>query len=188
MHKDKSRTHRAHPIKAIWNAFTWILIAIVVLTAIALVGVRLFGLQPYSVLSGSMEPTYKTGSIVYVKKVDYQTLTVGDPITFMLDEKNIATHRIVEIVPDEEEPDTVRYRTKGDNNDAVDGGLVHCKNVIGKPVFTLPYLGYVANYIQHPPGTYIVIAACAILLLLAFLPDLFGENDDGERRSKPKRS
>ena len=173
MHKDKSRTHRAHPIKAIWYAFTWILIAIVVLTAIALVGVRLFGLQPYSVLSGSMEPTYKTGSIVYVKKVDYQTLTVGDPITFMLDEKTVATHRIVEIIPDEEEPDTVRYRTKGDNNDAVDGGLVHCKNVIGKPVFTLPYLGYAANYIQHPPGTYIVIAACAILILLAFLPDLF---------------
>ena len=173
MHKDKTRTHRAHLIKAIWNAFTWILIVLVVLTAIALVGVRLFGLQPYSVLSGSMEPTYKTGSIVYVKKVDYQTLTVGDPITFMLDEKTVATHRIVEIIPDEEEPDTVRYRTKGDNNDAVDGGLVHCKNVIGKPVFTLPYLGYAANYIQHPPGTYIVIAACAILVLMAFLPDMF---------------
>ena len=173
MPKDKARTHRAHPIKSIWNAFTWILIAIVVLTAIALVGVRLFGLRPYSVLSGSMEPTYKTGSIVYVKRIDYHTLAVGDPITFMLDEKTVATHRIVEIVPDEEEPDTVRYRTKGDNNETVDGGLVHCKNVIGKPVFMLPYLGYVANYIQHPPGTYIVIAACAILVLMAFLPDLF---------------
>lgn len=173
MHKDKSRTHRAHPIKAIWNAFTWILIAVVVLTAVALVGVRLFGLQPFTVLSGSMEPTYKTGSIVYVKKIDYRNLRVGDPITFMLNEDTVATHRIVEIVPDEEEPDTVRYRTKGDNNDSIDGGLVHCKNVIGKPIFTIPYLGYAANYIQNPPGTYIAIAACAILILLAFLPDLF---------------
>ncbi|MBQ0037959.1 MAG: signal peptidase I [Clostridiales bacterium] len=183
----KHKKSRTNPLKAVWNAIIWVLITIVVLTAIALVGVRLFGLQPFTVLSGSMEPTYKTGSIVYVKKVDYRSLAVGDPITFMLDEKTVATHRIVEIVPDEEEPDVVRYRTKGDNNDSVDGGLVHYKNVIGMPVFTIPYLGYAANYIQNPPGTYIVIAACAILGLLAFLPDLFGE-DDKDKKSKTQQS
>lgn len=177
MSAENSKKNTLRRLKSVWNIVTWILIAAVVLTVIALVGVRLFGLQPYAVLSGSMEPTYKTGGIVYVKKVDYHTLAVGDPITFLLDEKTVATHRIVEIVPDEEAADVVRYRTKGDNNDAVDGGLVHCQNVIGKPVFTIPYLGYAANYIQHPPGTYIVIAACMLLLLLAFLPDLFSSSD-----------
>ena len=172
------------PLKVIWNAFTSLLIAIVVLIAIALIGVRLFGLQPFAVLSGSMEPTYKTGAIVYVKKVDYRNLEVGDPITFMLDEDTVATHRIIEIVPDEEEINVVRYRTKGDANDVEDGSLVHYKNVIGKPVFTIPYLGYVANYIQNPPGTYITIAACAILLLLTFLPDLFEKSDDGEKEEE----
>ena len=187
MHKDKSRTHRAHPIKAIWNAFTWILIAIVVLTAIALVGVRIFGLQPFAVLSGSMEPAYKTGSVVYVKKVDYKELKTGDPITFMLDEKTVATHRIVEVVKDEEDESVIRYRTKGDANDTEDGGLVHYRNVIGKPVFMIPYLGYVANFIQHPPGTYIVIAGCAVLILFAFLPDLLGSDDKEKEQKKPKR-
>ena len=180
----KRKRHSAHPLRAIWNVFTWSLMAVAVLAAIALVGVRLVGLKPFTVLSGSMEPTYKTGSIVYVKKINYQALAVGDPITFMLDENTVATHRIVEVVPDEEEPGVVRYRTKGDNNDAADGGLVHCKNVIGMPVFTIPLLGYAAHYIQNPPGTYVVIAACALLVMLAFLPDLFA---DGEEK-KPRRS
>ena len=175
---------KKNPLKVIWNAITWVLIMAVVLTAAALVGVRLFGLQPFAVLSGSMEPTYRTGSIVYVKKVDYRTLRAGDPITFMLNEKTIATHRIIEVIPDAEDQSVIRYRTKGDNNETEDAGLVHCKNVIGMPIFSIPYLGYAANYIQNPPGTYIALAGCALLMLLAFLPDLFDDEDKGNKGKK----
>ena len=52
-----------------------------------------------------------------------------------------------------------------------DGTLVHGNNLIGKPVFSVPLLGYAANYIQHPPGTYFAIAAAAVIVLLAFWPD-----------------
>lgn len=97
-----------------------------------------------------MEPTYHTGSLIYVKSVDYTELKTGDVISFMLNEDTVATHRIVEIVPDEEDASVLRFRTKGDANNTDDGGLVHYKNVIGTPIFTIPYLGYVANYIQHP--------------------------------------
>lgn len=169
-------------IRKIWDGVTTIIVVMAVLLAIALVGVRAVGLQVYTVLSGSMEPAYQTGSVIYVKEVDYKTLQVGDPITFLLSEDIIATHRIVEILPDEEEPETLRFRTKGDANEYADGGLVHYKNVIGKPVFHIPYLGYVAHYIQNPPGTYIAIAAGAILLMLTFLPDLL----DDEKEKAPK--
>ena len=170
-------------LRKIWNIFTWILVAFVVLAAVALVGVRLIHLEPYAVLSGSMEPTYKTGSVVYVKKVDYRTLKVGDPITFLLDQNTVATHRIVEILPDEEDAGAVRYRTKGDNNETVDGGLVHCRNVIGMPIFSVPYLGYAANYIQSPPGSFVVLALCLLLVLLVILPELF----PGRHKKKKKR-
>ena len=96
------------------------------------------------------------------------------------------THRITEVVPDEEEPDTLRYRTKGDANDAEDGKLVHYKNVIGSPVFTIPYLGYFADYIQNPPGTYVAISVGAVLLLLVFLPDLFSSDDKDKEKKKTK--
>ena len=88
---------------------------------------------------------YHVGALIYVKEVDYRELESGDVITFMLDEDTVATHRIVEVVPDEEDASVIRFRTKGDANTAEDGGLVHYKNVIGTPVFTIPYLGYLAK-------------------------------------------
>lgn len=91
-------------LKKIWNVISSILVAVVVLLALLLVGARIVGLQVFTVLSGSMEPTYHTGSLIYVKKVDPYTIEVGQPITFMLDESTIATHRVVGIVPDEEDP------------------------------------------------------------------------------------
>ena len=171
-------------LKKIWNAVSTVLVALVVILALLLVGARVIGLQVFTVLSGSMEPTYHTGSLIYVKKVDPYTIEEGQPITFMLDENTIATHRVVGVVPDEEDPTVIRFRTKGDANDAEDGSLVHYKNVIGTPIFSIPYLGYVADYIQHPPGMYIAISAGAVLLLLVFLPDIFADDKDGK---KPRR-
>lgn len=182
-------------IKKVWNAITTVLVILIVILAILLVGVRLAGFRVFTVLSGSMEPTYHVGSLIYVKDVDYRQLEAGDVITFMLDENTVATHRIIQVVPDEDEPEVLRYATQGDANDAPDGTLVHYKNVIGTPVFTIPQLGYVANYIQNPPGTYIAISGAAILLLLMFLPDLFSEDEPkktaesaGEEEPKKQKS
>ena len=172
-------------LKKIWNVVSSILVAVVVILALLLVGARIMGLQVFTVLSGSMEPTYHTGSLLYVKKIDPYTIKEGQPITFMLDENTIATHRVVGIVPDEEDPTVIRFRTKGDANDTEDGGLVHYKNVVGTPIFSIPYLGYVADYIQHPPGIYIALLAGAVLLLLVFIPDIFADsNDKGKKTSR----
>lgn len=175
-------------VRKIWEGVTTILVALVVILAVLLVGVRLFGLQVFTVLSGSMEPTYHTGALIYVKEVDYKEIEPGQVITFMLDEKTIATHRVIEVVPDNEDPTVLRYKTKGDANEAEDGSLVHYKNVLGTPVFTIPYLGYLANFIQHPPGMYIAISAGAILLILVFLPDiLFDDEEEENGKEKEKK-
>lgn len=168
-------------IKKVWNWISGVLVAVVVLLAVALVGVRLVGLQPFAVLSGSMEPEYPVGSLIYVKSVDYKTLQAGDDITYLVSEDTIVTHRIIEVLVDEEDPDTIRYFTQGIANDVPDAVSVHYKNIIGKSVFSIPYLGYVSNYIQNPPGMYVAIAAGAILILLVFLPDLF--EDDKKRKA-----
>lgn len=175
-----------HSLRKIWNTISNILVALVVILALLLVGARIVGLQVFTVLSGSMEPTYHTGSLIYVKKVDPYTIQEGQPITFMLDENTVATHRVVGIVPDEEDHTVIRFRTKGDANEAEDGSLVHYKNVIGTPIFSIPYLGYVANYIQHPPGMYVAISAGAVLLLLVFIPDIFADEDDKNESKKKK--
>ena len=175
-------------IKKILNVISTILVTIVVVLALLLVGARLIGLNVYTVLSGSMEPTYHVGSLIYVKDVDTDELKAGDVITYMLDEDTIVTHRIVDVIPDETDPSIIRFQTKGDANDSVDGSLVHYKNVIGTPVFSIPKLGYLANYIQKPPGRYIAISAGAIILLLVFLPDLFSDDDKSEKKKKKQNN
>ena len=96
-------------LKKVWNVVSSILVALVVILALLLVGARVAGLQVFTVLSGSMEPTYHTGSLIYVKKVDPYAIQEGQPITFMLDENTVATHRVVGIVPDEEDPTVIRF-------------------------------------------------------------------------------
>ena len=155
-------------VKTIWNILTTIIVCIVVCIAMLLVGVRL---------------------IVYVKEVDPYSLKVGDDITYMLNEDTIATHRIVEVIPDEEDKTVVRFRTMGIANDKADEVPVHYKNVIGSPIFTIPYLGYVANYVQNPPGMYVSIAAGAVLILLCFLPDLlFDDKKEDDKKSKKDKA
>lgn len=112
------------------------------------------------------------------EKIDPADLQVGDPATFVLNEELVvATHRVVDI-----DTENQCFYTKGDANDAPDASPVHFNNLLGKPVFSIPYWGYVANYIQTPPGMYIAIAAGGVLLLLVFLPDLF--DDDKKKRRK----
>ncbi|MDY5754225.1 MAG: signal peptidase I [Eubacteriales bacterium] len=162
-----------------------VIVAVVVLLAVAFVGVRVVGLQPFTVLSGSMEPTYHTGSLIYVKSVEPQDVHVGDPITFVLNEDLVvATHRVIEIDAENE-----RFYTKGDANESADGSPVHFNNLIGVPVFTIPLLGYVANFVTNPPGMYIALAGVAVLLLLTFVPDLIKKVDSGrDTNAKGKKN
>lgn len=153
--------------KKIWNITTTVLVAFMVLCAVFLMGSRLLGYQCYTVISGSMEPEYNVGDLIYVKKADVNSIQVGDDITFVLNESLVvATHRVVRIDLQKQ-----HFYTKGIANEIEDGDPVHFNNVIGVPQFSIPLLGYVSDFIQNPPGMYITIAAGALLILLVFLPD-----------------
>ena len=168
-------------LKKTWDIITTILVVIVVLFAVLLVGARVFGIQVFSVISGSMEPEYPVGSLIYVKDVDPSEIEVGDVITYVLSNNMPSTHRVIGI-----DAENQHFYTKGDANEAEDGAPVHFNNLIGTPIFKIPLLGYVAYYIQHPPGMYIAIAAGAVLLILAFLPDLFKSDKKNEKNLPSK--
>lgn len=155
-------------LKKVWNVVSTILVVVVVVSAVFLMGSRLLGYQVYTVISGSMEPAYSVGDLVYVRPVDsIEDIKVKDAITFVLNEElTVATHRVVEI-----DIENQRLYTKGDANDVADANPVHFKNVIGVVQFSIPLLGYVSDFIQNPPGMYITIAAGAVLIILVFLPD-----------------
>ena len=163
-------------IKKLWDTVTTVLVGIVVLFAIFLMGSRLVGLQVFNVISGSMEPTYSVGDLLYVKTVDPDSVKIGDPITFVLNEDLVvATHRVVAI-----DSETRHFTTKGDANETEDAAPVHFNNLIGVPVFAVPLLGYVSAFIQNPPGMYLAMAFGAALLAAVFLPDLLAKKKDEE--------
>ena len=162
-------------VKKIWDILTTVLVGLVVAAAVFLMGSRLVGLQVYNVVSGSMEPTYSKGDLLYVKPVDPDSVQVGDPITFVVNENLVvATHRVVSI-----DTENRTFTTKGDANETSDAP-VHFNNLIGVPQFSVPLLGYVSDYIQHPPGTYVAIGVVVALIALAFLPDLLKKKEKAE--------
>ncbi len=165
-------------LKIVFDVLSTAVVVAVVIFAVLLVGVRLFGVQVYSVISGSMEPEYPVGSLIYVKSVDPAEIEVNDVITYVLPNDMPSTHRVIGI-----DAENQLFYTKGDANEVEDGAPVHFQNLIGTPIFKIPLLGFIAYYIQHPPGMYIAIAAGAILLILVFLPDLFKGEEKKSKKS-----
>ena len=168
--------------KKAWDIISTILVVLVVAFAVLLVGARLVGLSVYTVISGSMEPTYSVGDLIYVKEVPPESIKVGDPITFVLNEDLVvATHRVVAV-----DAENQRFTTKGDANEVEDASPVHFNNLIGKPVFSIPLIGYASKWVQNPPGTYIAVGGGIVLLLAVFLPDIVAgfKKEDKEKNEE----
>ncbi|MGW9426311.1 S26 family signal peptidase, partial [Streptomyces koyangensis] len=81
-----SKTGGDEPTTAWWwvkSVVSWLLlIAMVGILVLTIVIPRLTGSTPYTVLTGSMEPTYPPGTLVVVKPQDPASLQTGDAITF----------------------------------------------------------------------------------------------------------
>ena len=118
-----------------------------------------------------MEPDYPVGSLIYVKKTDYNNIKVGDVITFyMTDSDIVATHEVYEI-----DTTNKQFKTQGINNVDSNGKIIHdanpvsFDNLIGTPIYCIPYLGYINKFITKSPGLYIVIGITLFVVIISFL-------------------
>ncbi len=118
--------------------------------------------QVLIVQSGSMEPAIKTGSIVVVKPV--KSYKIGDVITFgpVPRGKVPTTHRIIEMRIESGNP---IYMTKGDANEEGDAREVQSKDVLGKVLFDVPYVGYALATAKQPIGFAVLIVIPSLIIL-----------------------
>lgn len=159
-------------IKKIWNIITTIIMIAMVLLAGVFFAPRVFGITPMAVLSGSMEPNFHVGSLVFVKETDMSNVEVGDPITFKLSEDTLVTHRAIEITEK-------GIKTQGDANNSEDGSLVNKSNFVGKAYdFSIPMLGYLAVYINSPAGIIVLVTIVLISMLISYIIDLIYKKED----------
>ena len=153
-------------LKKVWNVVSSILVARVVILALLLVGARVAGLQVFTVLSGSMEPTIPTYSVCLVTtRVDYGDLSVGDIVVYTRrsDGQQIV-HRIVDVT------DTGAI-TRGDANQTDDGVSVTPDNLYARYIAHIPCGGRIINAIRTPTGCAVIAAIVAVLIIWNIVDD-----------------
>ena len=140
------------------------------LVALALVGLgsavvpRVLGVQPYAIVSGSMEPAYPTGSLVYAQPVAGEDLQVGDVAAFWRDE-DVIIHRVDSIDIAGEE-----FVAKGDLRPVL------FRDVLGRVVFSVPGVGYFLMALGSVTGKlllgWVVLMGAALCVLGSVLSNL----------------
>lgn len=150
--------------KLVKNIISYIVMLIVFIFMIIsiLSNIGLFGYKFYDILTGSMSPTIKPGSLIIVKEIDSNEIKEGDIITFKgSSTSNLTTHRVVEVI---DKNNNIKFQTKGDANDVLDPMLVDEGLLVGKVIFDIPYIGKVMSFINQ----YRVIIVILIIAYLCF--------------------
>ena len=127
----------------------------------------LFGYTPFSVQSDSMLPTLAVGDYILVEECDAENLQVGDIVsyhTIIEGQKTINTHRIVDVIVNE---DFVEYQTQGDNKESPDEVLIQASDVVGKyNGKRVPFLGAAIDYLSTQMGFFIFILLPVLLFTI----------------------
>ncbi|MFC2059966.1 signal peptidase I [Chloroflexota bacterium] len=123
------------------------------------------------ILSGSMEPELKVGSLVVAQPVESETIVVGDIITFrpVSVGENLITHRVIGIG----HSSSLYFETKGDANGKPDPFTVPAQNLVGKVCFTAPYWGYFTEFLKTPFGFLFAIVVPGIVFIIMYIVSIW---------------
>ena len=150
------------------RAASWVLVALVTALVLAAVVVpRVAGATPYTVLTGSMTPTYPPGTLVVVRPVAVGDIAVGDVVTYQLHsgESTVVTHRVVGIGWTGAGDKVLT--TQGDANDVPDVDPVRPVQVRGEVWYSLPWVGRLNVLLSPGQHAWLVRVAAGLLFLYA---------------------
>ena len=127
---------------------TLLLIAVVTIIATLFSVIVFLDMNPYVIVSGSMEPELPVGSLCMIDCQQKEPET-GDIISYKAGD-SVITHRVIEVTDE-------GYVTKGDANDSKDPGIVKQKQVFGTCVFSIPKAGYAVMFFRSLKGSVLTI-------------------------------
>lgn len=166
---DTSDGPRHGVLHYVWQTISWLLLiaAFSVLCAVILIP-RMAGAQAYTVLTGSMRPDYPPGTLIVVKPQPASQIGVGDVITYQIrsGEPDVVTHRVIDVAIQASDGER-RFTTQGDANNAADPGTVRPEQIRGELWYSLPYIGYVNNWVTSQKRTVIIFAVAGALFVYA---------------------
>ena len=129
------------------------------------------GWRVNAVLSGSMEPALKVGSLVVTHPVEPKKVEVGDMIAFnpVSVGENMITHRVIGVAMNS----PIHFATKGDANDKPDPFTVPEQNLVGKVCLHIPSLGYFTQFLKTPTGFILSIVVPGIVVFIMYLVNVW---------------
>lgn len=129
--------------------FGWVIVSAVSVGLMWFV-VGLFPIFPSVIMTGSMEPQIKPGDMVLVRKVDYNSINVGDIIMYKNADGIFITHRVTQIVGNDVDADLSEKLmvTKGDNNPCEDADPITMSQLKGKIITIIPKIGLLTFYLR----------------------------------------
>ncbi|MCC8073282.1 MAG: signal peptidase I, partial [Clostridiales bacterium] len=168
--KENSKSNKKEKVNSafsvIWNFITTFIIAVIVISALAFIFVKVAGIDVLTIESESMTPKYPYKSVIFVKEVNPVNIEEGDVITFVSDsEGTLVSHRVVEI-----DKSTRHFTTKGDANSSNDPKAVSWDNVVGKVVFGVPKLGFLFDNISENKNVWIIVLG--VILFISVVVDI----------------
>ena len=152
-------------LKQLFNILSWP-VYLCIAGYLLIVAPMLAGYRPVVVLSGSMEPAFPVGSVIYYKAASFEQIQEGDPITFHAGEDgSLVTHRVVE-----KQELSSDFITKGDANETADPNPVSYDRVAGRASdVKIPYAGYFVTYGRTPQAIGSMGGILVIGILLDFI-------------------
>jgi signal peptidase len=146
------------------------LLALIALIAILVIALPMLTKStPYTVLTGSMTPSYPAGTLVIVKPTDVQQIKIGDVVTYQIasNQPAVVTHRIIQVIEPTTADGSVSFITKGDANSLPDAKPVKPVQVRGVVWYAVPYIGWVNNVVNGDARSVIVPLVAGVLFLYA---------------------
>jgi len=154
------------------------------------------------VASTSMLPTLDVSDIIIVQGTNPLEIRAapelqGDIIVFYqpYNWDTRIVHRAINMTSKLEEGKLVWYfQTKGDNNYSEDhwtgpetwNYMVSEKLLVGKVIGVIPLIGNVPLFIRTPQGTILIILLFILMLLLEFVPGLWGKQEQRQDQESQK--
>merc|ERR1712007_163279 len=130
------------------------------------------------VLSGSMEPGFQRGDILFLSLFE-DPFVPGDVVVFQIEGRDIPiVHRTMNV--HEKADGVVSLLTKGDNNQVDDRGLythrqlfIGRKEVMGRAQAFLPYVGMITIWLNDYPWLkYILIGSMGFFVIIGLAPSI----------------
>ena len=130
-----------------------------------------FGWRVDAVLTGSMEPELKVGSLVVTCPVEPGDVELGDIITFhpTTAGENPISHRVTGIVGNSPS----HFETKGDANGGADPFTVPARNLIGKICFHIPSVGYFTEFLKTPLGFIFGLVIPGLVIIALYISNVW---------------